>query len=83
MTIVHLERLAGREVLDADGNHAGRLAEVHGEEQGKECVITHYTLVRGNRFAFYLHELGLRRRHTFRVPWEELDLSDPERPRLR
>lgn len=83
MTIVHLERLAGREVLDADGNHAGRLAEVHGEEHGKELVITHYTLVRGNRLAFFLHELGLRRRHAFRVSWKKLDLSDPERPRLR
>lgn len=80
--IVHLECLVGREVLDAEGNHAGRLCEVHGEEKGKDFVITHYTLVRGNRIAFLLHELGLRRRKTRRVSWEELDLSEPERPRL-
>lgn len=82
MTIVHLERLAGREVLDADGKHAGRLCEVHGKEQGKELVITHYTLVRGTWIGFLLHELGLRHRHAFQVPWEQMDLSDPERPRL-
>jgi hypothetical protein len=82
VTIVHLERLAGRAVLDADGKHAGRLCEVHGREEGKDLVITHYTLVRGNWIAFLLHELGLRRRHAFRVGWEKLDLSDPERPRL-
>src|SRR6185436_7781539 len=42
--IVQLERLCGREVLDAEGNHAGRLCEVHGKEEGKDLVITHYTL---------------------------------------
>jgi len=78
--IVHLELAAGREVRDAEGRRAGRLVAVHGEEHGKDFVITHYVLVDGY-LGFLLHELGFRRK-THRVSWERIDLRDPLHPRL-
>ena len=80
--IVNLELASGREVRDPNGRRAGRLVEVHGEEKGKEFVITHYGLVEG-LFGFLLHELGVQKgRKKHRVAWDQLDLRDPRQPRL-
>ncbi len=86
--IVHLELLIGREVLDADGKRAGRIEEVHANEKGE---ITEWVLATGrlhisDLIVFVLHQLGAQKsswKHSRRVPWQELDLSDPQRPRLR
>jgi hypothetical protein len=78
--IVHLELIVGKELLDADGRCAGRIVEVHGDDKGKDFVISHYAIVTGYH-GFLLHELGFERekRH---VPWDKVDLSDPLKPRL-
>jgi hypothetical protein len=86
--IVQLELLIGREVLDAGGGHAGRIEEVHVNDAGE---ITEWVLATGRLHVsdwiiFVLHQLGAQKsswKHSRRVPWQELDLSDPERPRLR
>ena len=65
--IVNVELLIGKKVVDADGKVAGRLHDVHGDWRGSECVITYYTLWPGQIV----------------VTWDQMDLSDPERPRVK
>ena len=87
--IAHLELLVGREVVDANGEHAGRIEEAHAEADG---TITEFVLARGNRphrvsvadlFAYVLHWAGAQKRGgSVHVPWDKLDLSDVHRPRL-
>jgi hypothetical protein len=80
--IVHLELIVGKEVHDNAGLRAGRIIEVHGEEEGQDFFITHYVLVKGY-VGFLLHELGARGGRTKRrVPWDKIDLRDPLHPRL-
>src|SRR5690349_2357227 len=86
-----LERLLGRRVRDAGGRHAGRLEEVHAHRRGGEVVVTEWVL--GTAGLIERLSLGPVLRallgtrlypHSARytVAWDELDLSDPERPRL-
>lgn len=80
--IVHLELIVGKELRDADGNRAGRIVEVHGEDEGKDFVISHYSVVSG-WIGFMMHELGFRKSRTkHRVAWDKVDLRDPLHPRL-
>jgi hypothetical protein len=84
--------LLGRKVLDADGQAAGRIEEVHARRAEDALVVEEYVLGAAGlieRFALGPLVRGLlgkrlfreRERHT--VPWSDMDLSDPERPRLR
>jgi len=80
--IVHLEVVIGKVVRDIDGRKAGRLEEVHGDWKGSECFVTHYELAPG-ALSFVLRLLGARRAiHHHIVPWDKLDFSNPEKPRL-
>jgi hypothetical protein len=60
--MAHLELLLGREVVDANGEHAGRIEEAHADGDG---TIRYFVLARGRRprrvsvadlFAYVLHE---------------------------
>lgn len=89
---LHLELLIGRCVFDATGNRVGRIEEVRAEPQDDEWVIVEYyvgiaaiveRLSAWNLGTGLLHFLGARKLHKgYRVPWDKLDLSDLERPRL-
>jgi len=85
---VHFELLLGRQVHDPEGQRVGRILEVHAEPEGKDCVVREYLL----GTAALLTRLGISagrlvglplHREPIRVPWDQMDLSDPERPRLR
>jgi hypothetical protein len=85
---VHLELLLGKVVRDSEGVKAGRILSVQAERQGEECVVRAYRL----GAAALMSRLGISvlglvgwpaRKEPLRVPWEQLDLADPERPRLR
>ena len=85
---VHLEQLLGKLVRDPDDAKVGRILSVHAEIEGDECTVRAYDL----GAAALLENLGisiLRVAHgifsmePLRVPWDQLDLSDPEHPRLR
>lgn len=90
--VIHLERLLGRLLLDANGYVAGRIEEVEAEPAGDEYLVTHVLVASHRRLARLLgfaHQiptlraLGLSRRLRLRrVPWAWLDLSDPDHPRL-
>ena len=88
-----IQHLLGRKVCDVDGNDVGRIEEFRVERDGKACLVEAYligasaliqrlsawTLVRPiNRF---LH--GRSFYSIYRVPWQDMDLSDPHHPRLR
>jgi len=91
-TEIPFERLLGREVRDVDGRRAGRLEEVHARRRGGELLVTEYVL----GTAGFVERLSLgpvlrallgsrfypeAARYT--IDWDELDLADPERPRLK
>ena len=85
---VHLELLVGKLVRDVNGAKVGRIRSLHAEKVGDDCVVRHYEL--GS--AALLSRFGIStlrlvgwplRREPQRVPWEQMDLSDPEAPKLR
>ena len=90
MAEVHLERLLGRRVLDTRGRPAGRIEAVHADRHDGEWLVLEYVLgvdglverlAAGALVAALLGRWAPeRQRHT--VPWDALDLDDPERPRL-
>ena len=89
---LQLELLLGKPVLDSTGKLVGRLEEVRAEQQGDEWVIQEYLigppalLERLSAWTIglgILHLLGARKIHGgYQVPWDKLDLADPEHPRL-
>jgi hypothetical protein len=90
---IRLERLLGRLLVDAFGHPVGVVEEVVTEPHGDEYFVTHVVvgphapLARALAFGHQipvLEALGLGRKpRVRRLPWEWLDLTDPERPRLR
>jgi sporulation protein YlmC with PRC-barrel domain len=89
----HLELLLGKRVLDAQGMPVGRIEEVRAEQHGDEWVIQEYLL--GSTALLerlsawqvgvaFLRLLGARKTSAgYSVPWQQMDLPDPEQPRLR
>lgn len=89
---LHLELLLGRCVFDSADERVGRIEEVRAEQQADEWVIVEY-LVGFAAIAerLSIHSLGPQFLSSFRqqnfyqsycIPWDKLDLSDPECPRL-
>lgn len=89
---IHLELLLGKQVLDSTGKVAGRIEEVRAEQQGEEWIVQEYligtTAVLERLSARtiglrILHLLGAHKIHGgYTISWEQLDLTDPEKPRL-
>lgn len=84
---VHVELLAGRRVRDVNDKVAGRIQSIHGEIRGKECYVEAFLLGPAallSRLGISAGRLvGWAKHEPLRVPWQQLDLSDPEKPRLR
>ena len=80
MKLVHLEKVSAKKIRDLDGKHAGRLEEVHADWQGHECVVTHYTIA--PRGTYVLRQMGFMQVPAYVVPWDRMDFSDPEKPKL-
>jgi hypothetical protein len=89
---LHLERLLGRKVYDPAGKCAGRIEEVLVERRGDEWLVTEYLLgmegllhrlsVAGAAAALVRLLGGVGNPSSHRVPWAQMDLSDPEHPRV-
>jgi sporulation protein YlmC with PRC-barrel domain len=90
---VHLERLIGRTVRDRDGRSAGAVEEIVVEARGDAWVVTEYlTGPAGTLERLASRDIGLwlvgllgaaKSPGGYRIPWSQLDLSDPVHPRLR
>jgi sporulation protein YlmC with PRC-barrel domain len=92
-TEVKLELLIGRRVVDANGVKVGRIEEVLAERHGEDLLVTQYLVGVYGLFqslsiphfgAGVLRFLGARTfsKKPHRIPWDKLDLSDWEHPRL-
>lgn len=91
MTSVRVERLIGTVVRDADGRKIGRIEEIRAERRQDGCFVTEYHVGSMAVLERLSAPRWIRRiagappggRHRFRVAWDEMDLSDPKRPRVR
>ena len=89
---VHLELLLGKRVFALNGQPVGRLEEVRAERNNRgHYFVTDYLIgsyavlerLSGWRMGrTILRTLHLKRGESYRVRWEQLDLSDPAKPRL-
>jgi len=82
---IHLDRLLGRVVIARNNQPVGRLEDCRPEMHGSDCVITEYVI--GAAGVFERLGVGLRlilglRLGGYVARWDQLDISDPERPRL-
>jgi sporulation protein YlmC with PRC-barrel domain len=83
---IHLERLEGRRVVDSAGEKVGRIEEVHARREGDECLIEEYVLGKEGlleRLSVVGTVFGFGKKKGLCVPWKQMDLSDPHRPKLR
>ena len=91
---LRVDRLEGRLVRDADGRRVGRIRELVAEVEAPgsgEYVVREFHLTGGGLLeAIAGHQLLRvvcdrlgREPRTIIVGWRDLDLSDPDRPRLK
>ena len=90
---VNVELLLGTKVYDANGEKVGRIEEFRAEQDGDSCHVQSYligasaliqrlsawTLVRPIQRALR----GRNLYSVYEVPWQDMDLTDPKKPRLR
>ena len=90
---VNVELLLGTKVYDVNGEKVGRIEEFRAEQKGSSCYVESYMIGASalvERMSAWTLVRPIKRmlkaRHiysAFEVPWQEMDLSDPKRPRLR
>lgn len=90
---IHIERLIGRKIRDPEGKPAGAIEEIEAEFQGGDWVVTRVLtgpiglLSRLSSLgpgAWLLGLLGARKLlGGYEIPWKDMNLDDPEHPRLR
>jgi hypothetical protein len=85
-TGLRLDRVIGRQVLTANNRSLGRLEECRVARRGSAWVVTEWVI--GPAGLFERLGLGARlvlgRGHggSFVARWDQLDLTNPDRPRL-
>ena len=83
---LNLDRLIGRKILTGNNRPLGRLEECRAERRGDAWVITEWVIGSAGlleRLGFGVRMiLGRRTGGGFVARWDQLDISDPERPRL-
>jgi hypothetical protein len=87
MSAVRLDRLLGREVYTANNRRLGPLEEFRAEQRGttwviSECVVGAAGLV--ERLGLGVRRLlGTKPVVGYVARWDQIDLSDPDRPVLK
>jgi sporulation protein YlmC with PRC-barrel domain len=90
MKSVRLEDFVGQPVCDADGRKIGHLHEARARPQGDELVVVDYLVGPAGwleRFSLagvgraVLGIFGFAGTRGYVVPWHNLDLSEPGKPR--
>ena len=92
MSHVRVELLIGRRVVDAAGEHVGRIEEIVAAEVDGECRVLEYHLgtfgalerigAAGRLGAGLLNAFVPRTHRACAVRWDRMDLSDPAHPRV-
>jgi hypothetical protein len=85
-TSFRLDRLLGREVHTANRRRLGRLEEFRAERRGDNWFVYEYVVGTAGlleRLGIGVRLiLGMPRGTGYLVRWDQLDVSDPDRPRL-
>jgi len=85
-TRIRLDRLLGREIHTAAGRRLGRLEEFRAERRGAEWIVTAYVIGAAGlaeRLGLGVRQiLGMTRAKGYVARWDQMDLSDPARPRV-
>ena len=86
MASVRLDRLLGRRVLTANNRSLGRVQEFHAERRGSDWIVTEF-VIGGAGLAEPLGLgarliLGAARPSGYVARWDQLDLTNPDRPRV-
>ena len=88
---VHVELLLGRKVFALNGHPIGRLEEIRTKVEGSRCFVSEFLvgsyavlerLAAWKMGRTLMRVVGAHKEHGYRVRWDQLDLSDPQRPRL-
>lgn len=83
---LRLDRMLGREVRTANNRRLGRLEEVRAEQRCGEWVVTEYVIGAAGlleRLGVGVRLLlGLERVGGYLARWDQMDLTDPTRPRI-
>ncbi len=83
---LRLDRLVGREVHTADKRRVGRLEEFRAVRRGNSWVVTDYVIGAAGlmeRLGLGVRQiLGMKRAGGYVARWDQLDLSNPDYPRL-
>ena len=88
---LHVELMLGEKVFAVNGVSIGRLEEIRtegyrGHYYVTEFLVGSYAVL--ERLAAWrigravLRVLGAKRQEGYRIRWDQLDLSDPQHPRL-
>jgi hypothetical protein len=85
-TVMRLDRLVGREVYTANNRRVGHIEEFRAERRGSTWIVTEFVI----GAAGLLERLGLGVRlilgrkaaSGYVARWDQLDLSNPDRPKL-
>ena len=89
---INLELLLGKQVFALNNKPIGRIEEVRADLRGGDCYVEEYLI---GTYAIFerlaaleigravLGLFGSYVKTGYRVPWDELDLTDPKRPRIR
>lgn len=91
MTEIRIELLIGRKVHDVDGETIGRIQDIRGEQRDKDFLVEAYLVGASalvERLAAWSLIRPIRRLlpgslySMYRIPWNEMDLTDRQHPRL-
>jgi hypothetical protein len=90
---INIELLLGTRVRDINGEVIGRIEELKAERRDKDCLVESYLIGASGAIerlsAWSLVRpiaKALRSRKVpsvYQIDWEEMDLSDPLRPKFR
>jgi sporulation protein YlmC with PRC-barrel domain len=90
---INVELLLGTKVRDVDGEDVGRIEEFHVQRDETSCRVDAYlvgasavierlsawSLVRPIKKLLHSRKLLT----VYEVPWQDMDLTDPQHPKLR
>ena len=90
MREITIAELLGKRVVDSEGQGVGRIHELRVERGDEFCPVEEYRVGKRallRRLAAWAVPSGIGRRiesrfgKGFGIPWDQMDLSDPEHPR--
>jgi hypothetical protein len=82
---LRIEQLLGRKLVGANNRRVGRIEEFRAARHGAGCAATE--IIVGMMGLLERLDVGAKmlfggKRHGYVVRWDQIDVSDPHRPRL-